>query len=348
MADEVWSLEQDLEQIVRQAAPIWPALGDARIFMTGGTGFVGCWLLEALRYADLKLKLGLDVTVLTRHPESFRCKAPHLASYPGFHLVAGDVSRFELPAGQFTHLVHAATDASAHLNDTNPLRMFETVVQGTRRALDFAVDKQVGRVLFLSSGAVYGQQPWELINVGEDWLGAPDCTNPKNTYAEAKRAAEMLCGIYHKQFGLAIATARIFALLGPYLSLDIHFAAGNFILDAMRGEQVVVKGNGKPVRSYLYASDLTVWLLHMLVRAPAGRPYNVGSNEGVSIAELAERTAKLLANGDFQVLGAPDEGWNPGRYVPQTDLVARDLGLYRTVSLDEAILRTALWNGWQK
>lgn len=345
---DAWSLAHDLEDIERGAAAVWPSLQGARIFMTGGTGFIGCWLLEALRHADMKRGLGLHVTVLTRDPDAFRAKAAHLASYPGFRFATGDVSTFEFDGGGYTHLIHAATEASAELNDTNPLKMFDTIVEGTRRVLDFAARKKIERVLFLSSGAIYGNQPWEMKGVGEDWRGGPDCTDPKNTYAEAKRAAEMLCGIYQKQFGLEVATARIFALLGPYLSLGIHFAAGNFILDAMQGRPIVVKGNGQPVRSYLYTSDLTVWLLHLLVRAHPGRAYNVGSDEGVSIAELAERTAKLLAKGEFEILGAPDPGWNTGRYVPRTDLVSQDLGLYRTVSLDEAILRTARWNGWKK
>jgi nucleoside-diphosphate-sugar epimerase len=348
MIDKPWSFEQDLRDTLQNNASIWPALKGARIFMTGGTGFIGCWLLEVLRRADLGLGLGLHVTVLTRNPGSLKTKAPHLAAHPGFRFMAGDVSTFEFPAEQFSHLIHAATDASAHLNETNPLQMFETVVQGTRHALDFAVACKIERVLNLSSGAVYGQQPWTVEKVGEDWLGAPDCTNPKNTYAEAKRAAEMLVGIYRKQFDSRIVTARIFALLGPYLSLDSHFAAGNFILDAMQGRPVVVQGNGQPVRSYLYAADLVTWLLHILVRAPAGRFYNVGSDEGVSIASLAQRTAKLLGNGEFRVLGSQDSGWNPGRYVPRTDLVVEDLGVRRTVSLDEAILRTASWNGWQR
>jgi nucleoside-diphosphate-sugar epimerase len=348
MTDKTWSLERDLEDILRSTAPLWPSLKGARIFMTGGTGFIGCWLLEALRHADLAMGLGVHVTVLTRNPSSLKAKAPHLAAYSGFRFLAGDVSTFDFPAEQFSHLIHAATDASAHLNETNPLQMFETVVQGTRHTLDFAVERKIERMLYLSSGAIYGQQPWTVEKVGEDWLGAPDCTNPKNTYAEAKRAAEMLLGIYRKQFDLQIATARIFALLGPYLPLDVHFAAGNFILDAMHGRPVVVQGNGQPIRSYLYAADLVTWLLHILVRAPAGRFYNVGSDEGISIASLAERIAKLLGNGEFRVLGAQDSGWNPGRYVPWTDLVVEDLGVQRTVSLDEAILRTALWNGWHR
>jgi dTDP-glucose 4,6-dehydratase len=222
-----------------------------------------------------------------------------------------------------------------------------TVIQGTQRVLDFAVEKKAKRVLFLSSGAVYGQQPWEMENVPESWMGGPSPVDSRATYAEAKRAAEMLCAIYYKQFGLQIAISRIFALLGPYLSLGIHFAAGNFIRDAIKGKKVIVNGNGLPHRSYLYASDLTIWLLHMLVRADSCKPYNVGSDETISVKDLAQKIAETLANGDYEVLGANDIGWNPGRYVPDTSLIANDLGLVRRVSLNEAILRTALSNGWK-
>jgi dTDP-glucose 4,6-dehydratase len=346
-AGRPWTLEQDLDNVLQQVAPIWQELRGARIFITGGTGFIGCWLLESLRYADQHHKLGVHATVLTRDPHAFRCKAPHLADYPGFTFITGDICNFETPPGEFTYLIHAATDASADLNENNPRRMFDTVLLGTRRALDFAVEKAVDRVLFLSSGAVYGQQPWEMENVAESWIGAPSCVDPRAAYAEGKRAAEMLCAIYAKQFGVKISIARIFALLGPYLSLDIHFAAGNFIRDAMKENPIIVNGNGLPCRSYLYASDLTVWLWHMLVRAEPGKPYNVGSDESVSVQELAEKVSDTLGNVGYQVLGAPDIGWNPGRYVPDTNLIGQDLGLRKTVKLNEAIRRTALWHGWK-
>ena len=342
-----YSLKHDLDNVLQQTSSVWPELRDARLFITGGTGFIGCWLLESLRHADQHFNLGVQATILTRNPESFQRKAPHLFDYPGFHFISGDVCNFATPPGEFTHLIHAATDASAHLNETDPRRMFDTVLQGTRRSLDFAVEKAVDRVLFLSSGAVYGQQPWEMERVAEDWSGSPSCTDPRAAYAEGKRAAEMLCAIYKKQFGTKVAVARIFALLGPYLSLDIHFAAGNFIRNAIQGKPVIVNGNGLPCRSYLYAADLTAWLWHMLIWAEPGKPYNVGSDESVSIRDLAARISQVLGNSEYQVLGTQDVGWNPGRYVPDTTLIGRDLGLHKTVSLDEAILRTAVWHGWK-
>jgi len=156
----------------------------------------------------------------------------------------------------------------------------------------------------------------------------------------------MLCTIAARQHGLDIVNARIFALLGPLLSLDIHFAAGNFIRDAMAGKTIVVEGAGRAVRSYLYAADLTAWLWTMLLRAPAGAIYNVGSEESVSIAELAERVALLLGAPGVEILGREDPGWNPGRYVPSTHKIRNELGVAPTVGLDEAIVRTARWNGW--
>lgn len=347
MFSGMWSLEHDLDYINLHTVEVWPKLRNARIFITGGTGFIGCWLLESLRNANQRYQLDIQATILTRDPASFMRKVPHLATYPNFSFITGNVCDFESPAGQFTHLIHAATDASADLNENDPQRMFDTVIHGTRRALDFALEKAVSRVLFLSSGAVYGQQPWEMEKVSEDWTGAPSSVDPRAAYAEGKRAAEMLCAIYQKQFGLQIAIARIFALLGPYLSLDIHFAAGNFIRDAIQGKSITIKGNGLPCRSYLYASDLTVWLWHMLVSAEAGRPYNVGSDESTSVKALAEKVSDTLGQVGFRVLGEQDTGWNLGRYVPDTGRIGRELNLYRTVELDEAIRRTALWHGWK-
>jgi dTDP-glucose 4,6-dehydratase len=225
--------------------------------------------------------------------------------------------------------------------------MFDTIVAGTRRVLDFAVERRAQRLLFMSSGAVYGVQPWEVPHVAEDWHGGPDTRDPKSAYGEGKRAAEMLCAIYGRQFGLDVVTARIFALLGPLLTLDIHFAAGNFIRDAMAGRTIRVESAGTAVRSYLYAADLTVWLWTLMLGAAKGAVYNVGSEEAVSIADLARRTATALDGPGVEILGRADPGWNPGRYVPSTAAIRRELGVLPTVGLDEAIRRTALANGWK-
>ncbi len=346
MTGRPWTFADDLDFMVDALTAEWRNLAGKRLFMTGGTGFIGRWMLSALAEADRRLGLGVEVTLLTRDPDAFAARAPELAGYRAFRPIAGDVLELRSAPSNFDYVIHGATDASAALNETDPLRMFDTIVTGTRRTLDFTRDCGAARMLFMSSGAVYGAQPWEVERVGEDYAGGPDLATHRSAYGEGKRAAEMLCAIYGRQFGLDIVRARIFALLGPLLSLDIHFAAGNFIRDAMARRPIVVQGSGQAVRSYLYAADLAVWLWKMLVRAEAGATYNLGSEEAVSIAELAERTARLLGGPEVKVLGRQDPGWNPGRYVPLTTKIKDALGVAPTVGLDEAIRRTAMWNGW--
>ena len=123
-----WSLEQDLEFILSTTEEVFLSLKGARIFITGGTGFIGSWLLESLRHADMRLCLGIKLTVLTRDVAAFKLKAPHLAEYEAFNFVEGEVASFTSPEGSFTHVIHAATDASADLNANNPIGMFDTVM----------------------------------------------------------------------------------------------------------------------------------------------------------------------------------------------------------------------------
>lgn len=341
-----WSFAKDIETVVTDVGASWRDLTDKKLFITGGTGFIGRWLLETLKYANERYELGVSATVLTRNPSAFLKKTPQFSGYHAFSFIAGDVRNFDFPTGRFSHVIHAATDASAELNEKDPRLMFDTVLEGTRRALDLALKNGAERFLNLSSGAVYGIQPWEMTRVAESWMGAADCTKSVNTYAEAKRAAEMLCAIYSKQFGLKISTARIFAVLGPFLPIDTHFAAGNFIRDAIAGKKIVVKSSGAAVRSYLYATDLITALWLMLIHAEPGRSYNVGSETPVSIKLLAERVSELLGKEGCDILGQDDATWNPGRYVPDTRLLRETLSISQKVSLDEAILRTAIWNGW--
>lgn len=328
----------DLAAMDAALAPLWPRLDGARLFVTGGTGFVGRWMLEALARAPI----AVEAVLLTRDPAAFAIRAPHLAER--FEAVAGDIASFDPPPGRFTHVIHGATDASARLTATDPRRMFDTIVSGTRRALDVAAAHRA-RFVFLSSGAVYGAQGQEPF-VAETWRGGPDTTDPRSAYPEGKRAAETLCAIYARQFGVETVTARIFALLGPLLSLDIHFAAGNFLQDALAGRTIRVEGDGRAVRSYLYAADLAVWMWTLAIAAAPGTAYNVGSEEAVSTGELAHRIAAVLGAPGVEILGRPDAGWNPGRYVPSTALIRRDLGVTAAVGLDEAIRRTAASHGW--
>lgn len=350
-------ISDDIARLLARTPSLWEPLRGASLFISGGTGFFGIWLLEAALAANRERSLGCRITVLSRDPARFAAKAPHLAADPALSFVEGDVRDFHFPAGPVTHVIHAATEASASLNANNPQAMFDVCVDGTRRMLALAEEKRSQRFLFTSSGAVYGRQPPELTHVPEDFRGGPDPLDMRSAYAEGKRAAELLCAMAACPSsaggaGLHVSIARCFAFIGPHLPLDTHFAIGNFIRDCIAGGPIRIGRDGTPFRSYLYAADLAEWLFTVLLRGEAGRAYNVGSEEAISIGQLADRVANVAATvwpdrGRPEIVMAkqPEPGFAAERYVPSCGRARSELGLTPATSLDDAIHRMLLWRG---
>jgi dTDP-glucose 4,6-dehydratase len=334
----------DLELILVQTRELWEEMRGQRVFITGGTGFFGCWLVESFCHINRALGLGAQATVLSRDPAKFAAKAPHLAYDPAIKMHEGDVRDFDFPAGEFRFVIHAATETTGA---QTPDELHSTILSGTARALAFAAQSGVRKFLLTSSGAVYGPQPADITHLPESYVCAPDVAN---AYAVGKLAAERMCA-EHQQAARASGVefeakiARCWAFCGPHLPLDAHFAIGNFIGDALAGRSISIAGDGTPRRSYLYASDLTTWLWTILFRAPALEPINVGSAYDVSIRELAEIVAATLAPATpIHIAKQAVTSASISRYVPSVARAEELLGLHATVDLTEAIRRTAEWH----
>ena len=339
-------LADDLDAIVQIVSPHWELLRGQQLFITGGTGFIGTWLLESFTWANDTLALNAHATVLTRNPAAFRHKAQHLADHASISLLEGSVTSFrDDDAARYDLVIHGAAESSTKLNDERPLGMIEAVVDGTRRVLDFAVERGARRLLFLSSGAVYGRQPTNVERMAEDFNGGPDVSLPRSAYAEAKRLAELLCHCVAREQPLEVMIARCFAFVGPYLPLDVHFAAGNFIRDGLAGGPIRVNGDGSPRRTYLYAADLAAWLWTILLRGAPGGVYNVGSESEVSIRELAHAVqTQFEPPPEVQIAKPETPGAPPERYTPSTVRAREELGLRETVPLAEALAKTIAWH----
>jgi dTDP-glucose 4,6-dehydratase len=303
-------LEQDLRHVLEYTTAVWEQLAGANIFIAGGSGFVGSWLLESFAWANAHLKLNARATVLTRNPSRLRVA--------GLDILHGDLQTISFPAKEFQFVIHAATES----------------VEGTRRMLEMARAHGTRRFLFTSSGAVYGEQPSHIQKIDEDFAGVAN-----TAYGQAKKDSEFLCA-KAANLGLGVAIARLFALTGPYLPLDANFAAGNFVRDARTGGPIRIEGDGTPFRSYLYAADLAIWLWTLLVKGVSARPYNVGSDQAISILDLAKTVERVCGvERGIVVSQTAEPGAEAKRYVPSIERARSELGVTPLIPLEEGIRR---------
>ena len=335
-------LADDVARMLARLAPLADGLRGKRLLITGATGFFGKWLLAALAELNQHRNVGLEITALSRSPERFLEHHPSYRGLCGVRYLAADVSTFTQALPRVDLAIHAATEAARPGWQQNASEVIETTVTGTRLMLAALHTAGVKRVLTTSSGAVYGRQPSETTHLPETYLGAPDCMSSAATtaYAEGKRLSELLGVVAAKEHGFDFVSARCFAFIGAYLPLDAHFAAGNFARDVLTGGPISIGGDGTPHRSYLYAGDLVVWLVTLLLTGASGRAYNVGSDESVSIKTLAERMAEVDGRGCAIEVKTPVDPTKPiARYVPSIDRARTELGLEVFTPLDDSIAR---------
>jgi dTDP-glucose 4,6-dehydratase len=315
-----------------------------KILMTGGTGFFGRTILKFFNENRLHQThfTNTEFIVMSRNPEAFLQKNPEFASYSWLSFHQGDIldpSSFP-KVNDITAVVHAAAD-SLYLPGFTPLNQLDQIVSGTRNTLDFALKVGAKRFLFTSSGAVYGPQPQNIHKLPENYVGNLDSLKISHTYGIAKRQAELLCTLYSSQYGLHTNIARCFAFVGPDLALGEHFAIGNFIKNALQGEDIIVQGDGTPLRSYLYQDDLAHYLLKILFHAEGGSVFNVGSDEAISIKELAELVRTILSPSSAVIVKGQDLSGDRSRYVPDIEKIKSQLGLRVNYPLSQAIELTA-------
>ncbi len=313
-----------------------------KLLLTGGTGFFGKSLL---RHWSSQAEAGLpvpQVCIVSRSPAAFLKTYPEFKAHAWLSFSQGDVlTPTSLPNGDFTHILHAATDSTMGPK-LSPLERYHQIVDGTRNLLDYAIAHQVKRFLLTSSGGVYGPQPEAMAQLPESYAGMPDPLQANHAYSVAKRCAEHLCALYQDRYGLETVVARCFAFVGRDLPLDVHFAIGNFIRDALTQPDITVGGDGTPIRSYMDQRDLAHWLTMLLVSGQAGQGYNVGSDQAITIRDLAHLVRDTLAPGkSVRIIGKASEHNFRNRYVPSIQKARSELGLGLDFSLEASIQETA-------
>ncbi len=328
----------ELNLLARTLEPQLRTLAGASILITGATGWFGIWFLDLLCFADDVFKLGVRIVAVSREPQRFLARFRHFSD-PRIAWLKADVRHLKPPVAGFSHVIHGAADTCITPDADVSLQLFETIVEGTRRALAAAGPNCKG-FLFLSSGAVYGPALRDCPRYFEDQYVPSPAGAVNSGYAEGKRAAEQIC-VAAGSIGMPVRIARCFAFVGPHMPFDKHFAIGNFIADASSGRPIRVKSDGKPVRSYMYMTDLMRALIVILIDGAVARPYNVGSDVAVTVEQLAHCVDRIAGGSGVLIEGAASDPTD--RYVPDTGRLNRELRCQPEVALDAAVARTAGW-----
>ena len=300
-----------------------------RILVTGGAGFLGSHLCTAL------LDAGHDVLCVDNFFTGHRASVTALRSHPRFELMRHDVT-FPLYV-EVDQIYNLACPASPIHYQYDPVQTTKTSVHGAINMLGLA-KRTKARILQASTSEVYGDP--EVHPQSESYLGRVNPIGPRSCYDEGKRCAETLFFDYQRQHGLDIKVARIFNTYGPGMHFGDGRVVSDFVVRALRGENLVIHGDGMQTRSFCYVSDLIRGLV-ALMNTPPGvtGPVNLGNPTEITMLELAElaiRTTGSRSGVDF----VPRRADDPIRRCPDISLATRLLGWQPRVTLDEGLQET--------
>lgn len=336
-----YDIKADVAQAIIRSGADFSSLSGKRVLVTGGTGFFGVWMLTALSQITENLKGDLEIAVITRDSKIFLGHNPQFELTRNLRFFEGDIRSIDLAGERFSHLIHmATTSANETFSKELQINKIDLLYAGTRNLLEQLGD-DLEVVLFTSSGVVYGA-PATDSTFHETHLTRPDNLQADSALAYGKLLAEYLVSYFSAEFGYKYNIARCFSFLGQGLPLDVHYAAGNFIADAMNSKPIRVLGSGQESRSYMYIGDALAWLLRLLVK-PTNDAYNLGSEKVMTVLELAQLVARLAGKpGQVEVLGQRLSEGNFKRqfYVPSTDKIRSQFpGLGEWTPVPEAVAK---------
>ncbi len=288
-----------------------------KLLVIGGTGFFGKSILDLFSRASLDIYGIKEITVLSRRTEEFARNYPELINY-GIQLINSDISSCnELPEADIVLHAASSTDAKDYLADAS--RQRNNIESATINYCRLAeLYHKQAKIVYCSSGAVYGQQPADVKFMSEEFpfQDVSEMAEHKRDYALGKRASERAIqdlGLV----GLNVSIARCFAFYGKYLPKDQHFAYGNFVGAAEQGKAIEVHAKHRVIRSYMHADDMVHALIQIALDAKPECPiYNVGSDEAIELRDLANQIGQQH---NVPVKIAPITDNKIDRYVPNTD-----------------------------
>lgn len=317
-------------------------LKNKNIFLTGASGFFGIWMLSIFRELNENYDCGINVIALSRDPDNFLKNHPSFVGKVNF--IKSDIRNFSIGSQKIDYCFHmATTNASETFNNESQINKIDLLYEGTKNLMEQLISAGVKKIIFTSSGVTYGSLSSQDEYI-ESSTKAPITTETLSALGEGKRIAEYVIAYYCDKHKISFNIARCFSFVGPYLPLNLHYAIGNFIYNALNNDVITIKGTGNDVRSYLYIADAMIWLFKMLFSSKNNQIYNVGSSYKISIKDLAFKARDLISPKKEVIFLNQDnknDNFKRSIYVPNNKKIKHDLQVDEWHNIDDSIKKTA-------
>ena len=282
------SYSDDIREVAELQLP-WEELDNSNILIAGATGLIGSCLVEALMARPNR---NYHVYAMGRNQRRLERLFGKYQSDMGFHIIIGDVTKPLSVQQPFRYIIHAASGAAPSDFSNHPVDVMKANFNGVVNLMEYGIQHQMRRFLYVSSGEVYGEGDGRVFT--EEYSGYVNCNTPRSCYPSSKRAAETLCASYAAEYGIDVVIARPCHIYGPNFTETDNRVYAQFIRNILKGEDIVMKSSGEQFRSWCYVVDCVSALLFVLLKGSSGRAYNVADSASVlSIGQLAEMLAEI-------------------------------------------------------
>jgi|APSaa5957512535_1039671.scaffolds.fasta_scaffold45834_2 nucleoside-diphosphate-sugar epimerase len=338
-------IKNDCKEVVEGNIHALKKLKGQSIFISGASGFMGKWVIEIINYLNENYDFN---TCVFAHASSVTDEAeiyPSIYNNDLIVLIDGDIKNITEIDPFVSYVLHLASSPDNRVYSSDPIKGVKDIIKGTEKILaaSFRLENLLNFTL-LSSGMVYGPIPFTKDYIAEDSFFGFDSSSLSSFYPEAKRISESFVQAYRAQYKMPVTIFRPFAFIGPYQHIDRPWAINNFIRDGLRGEPIRIIGDEDTVRSYMYPSEMALWVLLGMLNQSGDNIFNLGSSDGKSIRQIAEKVEKSFGGNIGLSVNLPPNSSLKSKFVPSVEKFEQLFNLKLKINTEEAIKKTIEWH----